>query len=99
MVDYSKIGEYLTTMAVNAKEAVVTTDFAIHQLFGFYGCISDETLHKGFEYSIAKRKKEIEENPYLSYDQKEEEKNRAEAFLKTCEEYLKGQLKNQGRLL
>ncbi len=96
MVDYNKIGEYLATMVNSANETVETGDFALQQLFGRYGCIAEETLHKDFEYAIAKHKMEIETNQYLSSEQKE---NNIDLFLKSSEEYLKEQLKCQGRLL
>ncbi len=99
MIDYNKIGECLATMAKNSKEAVETGNFAINQLFGLYGSITEDTLHKGFEYAISKQKKEIEENPFLTSSQKEDKKQNIELFLKACEEWQKGILRSQGRLL
>ena len=61
--------------------------------------ISEKDLHDGFEYIIARHKKEIEENRYATTEQKEVEKNIRELILKSIEEQINVYLKSQNRLL
>ncbi len=99
MIDQNKINEYVATMLENANGAVQTGTFAFKQLsIGEIGELSEDSLHKACKYIIAKEKKIIEENPFLTKEQKDSEKNQKESAINLLEETLKKSLKQQGRL-
>ena len=100
MIDYNKIYTYTATMISKSGGCFRLADFAFNDLFGNgIQPISEKDLHDGFEYIIAKNKKEIEETPYVSIEQKESEKNRRELILRQLEDMIKSYLKNQKRLV
>lgn len=89
----------MTTMAFNANGCLQLSAFSIDQIMGGCQCITEKELHEGFEYVIAKSKKEVEENLPATPEQKEAEKNKREFILKFFEEQMKAYLKSQNRLL
>lgn len=100
MIDYDKINEYVATMLSKSWSCYRLTDVALDDLFGAKNqVISEKDLHDGIEYIIALHKKEVEENSYVSKEQKEAEKNHRELILKSLEEQIKAYLKSQNRLL
>lgn len=100
MIDYDKINEYVATMLSKSWSCYRLTDVALDDLFGAKNqVISEKDLHDGIEYIIALHKKEVEENSYVSKEQKEAEKNYRELILKSLEEQIKAYLKSQNRLL
>lgn len=99
MIDYDKISQYEATMAMNLVSGANLIGIAISDLIGDETrCISENDLHNGIEYLIAKQKKEIEENQKLSTTQKNIAKEQDEYQLKTLEEWIKSYLKNKNRL-
>ena len=79
MIDYDKINEYIATMISKSGGCAQLTGVAFNDLFGAGNLvISEKDLHDGFEYIIARHKKEIEENRYATTEQKEAEKNTEE---------------------
>lgn len=100
MIDYDKINEYIATMISKSGGCAQLTGVAFNDLFGAGNLvISEKDLHDGFEYIIARHKKEIEENRYATTEQKEVEKNIRELILKFIEEQINVYLKSQNRLL
>lgn len=100
MIDYNKINEYVATMLSNSGGCCRLTKSALNDLFGTKNLpIREKDLHDGFEYAIARNKREVEEAPYATTEQKESEKNRREYILRTFEECIKSYLKSQNRLL
>ncbi len=100
MIDYDKINEYAATMLSNSDGCCRLTNAALDELFGTRNLlIRENDLHDGFEYAIARNKREVEEAFYATTEQKEFEKNRREQILRTLEEYIKSYLKSQNRLL
>lgn len=86
MIDYDKINEYVATMLSKSWSCYRLTDVALDDLFGAKNqVISEKDLHDGIEYIIALHKKEVEENSYVSKEQKEAEKNHRELILKSLE--------------
>ena len=89
MIDYDKINEYIATMISKSGGCAQLTGVAFNDLFGAGNLvISEKDLHDGFEYIIARHKK-----------QKEVEKNIRELILKSIEEQINVYLKSQNRLL
>lgn len=100
MIDYDRINEYVATMLSKSWSCYRLTDIALDDLMGAKNqVISEKDLHDGIEYIIALHKKEVEENPYASKEQKEAEKNHRELILKSLEGQIKAYLKSQNRLL
>ena len=100
MVNYDKLNEYITTMFLKSGSCAKLTNVALDDLLGAKNqVISEKDLHDGIEYIIALHKKNVEENPYASTEQKEAEKNHRELILKFIEEQIRVYLKKQNRLL
>lgn len=100
MIDYNKIYTYAATMFSKSGSCCRLADLAINDLFGKRNqLISEKDLHDGFEYIIAKNKKEVEETHYVSIEQKESEKRRREFILRQLEDMIKSYLTNQNRLV
>lgn len=100
MIDYDKINEYMTSMALNANGGFQLSALTINELLGNqYQLISEKDLHKGVEWLKAKMKKEVEENPYWTTEYKEFIKGGREFFLNYFEQEAKAYLKSQNRLL
>jgi len=60
MIDYDKINEYIATMISKSGGCAQLTGVAFNDLFGAGNLvISEKDLHDGFEYIIARHKKEI----------------------------------------
>lgn len=100
MIDYEKINEYVATMLSKLDGCYQLTNIAFDDLFGTKNlAISEKDLHDGFKYIIAKNKKEVDENPYATTEQKEAEKNGRVLILKFLEDQIMKYLKSQNRLL
>lgn len=100
MIDYDKINEYMTSMALNANGGFQLTALTFNELFGNpYQLISEKDLHDGVEWLKSKMKKEVEENPYWTTEYKEYVKNGKEYILNHFEQEAKAYLKSQNRLL
>lgn len=89
----------MATMAFNANGCLQLSAFSIDQIMGGCQCLTEKELHEGFEYVIAKSKKDVEENLPATPEQKDAEKNKREFIFKFFEEQMKAYLKSQNRLL